>query len=156
MVRPTTDRARTILFDTLRDVRDLTVLDLYSGTGALGFEALSRGAASLVSIDIDRKYIDEQRSWIKNHNKPFKTYVGDVERILKRLKEKYDLIFADPPYEDGISSTVLRQVEKHSNPGATFIYERSRRSNSVLESDVFTLRKEKVVAETRLQIYKAY
>ena len=47
-VRPTTDRARTILFDTLRDVREMHVLDLYSGTGALGFEALSRGAVSLI------------------------------------------------------------------------------------------------------------
>jgi len=155
VVRPTTDRARTILFDTLRDIRDYAVLDLFSGTGALGFEALSRGAASLVSIDIDRKYIDQQRMWIKTHEKPYKAYVGDVERVLRKLMNKFDLILADPPYSEVISSSLLGLIENHTNQGATFVYERARRSDSVIESAIFTLEKEKVVAETRMQIYKA-
>ncbi len=155
-VRPTTDRARTVLFDTLRDVRGLNVLDLYSGTGALGFEALSRGAHSLVSIDIDGKYISQQNMWIKTHEKQFKAYVGDVKKVLKRLNDKFDLILADPPYMEEISSEVLSLIEAHADPGAIFVYEKARRSETVLESKIFKIEKEKVVAETRIQIYKAH
>ncbi len=154
-VRPTTDRARTILFDTLRNVQNFRVLDLYSGTGALGFEALSRGAQSLVSIDIDRNYIKQQISWVKKHDKPFQSYIGDVERMLKKLENTFDLILADPPYATGLTAPVLRLIEKYAAPGAFFVYERSRRDDVILESSVFKLEKEKVVAETRIQIYKA-
>lgn len=154
-VRPTTDRARTILFDTLRDVTEFSVLDLYSGTGALGFEALSRGANSLVSIDNNRNYIDSQKEWILSHAKPFKSYVGDVETVLLRLEDKYDLIFADPPYAEGLPIEVLSLIESHSTPDTILVFESARRSNTLLESDIFTLVKQKEVAETRIQIYKA-
>ncbi|MCF7824409.1 MAG: RsmD family RNA methyltransferase [Candidatus Marinimicrobia bacterium] len=154
-VRPTTDRARTVLFDTLREVHDRSVLDLYSGTGALGLESLSRGASSLVSIDRDRTYIEEQRVWLKKHNTIFTSYVGDVGKVLSKLNQKFDLIFADPPYAEGISNDVLRLIEEHALPNAVFVYERAKRSDSEIESSIFTLAKEKVVAETRLQIYKA-
>lgn len=154
-VRPTTDRARTVLFDTLRDVRDMTVLDLYSGTGALGFEALSRGAQSLISIDNDKKYIEQQNIWIEKHQKPFKAYVGDVETVLKRLRDKYDLILADPPYEAGLSDTILGLIEERISAGGLFVYERARKNDSTIGSTIFKLEKEKIVAETRIQIYKA-
>ena len=155
-VRPTTDRARTVMFDTLHNVNGLKVLDLYSGTGALGFEALSRGALSLVSIDSDRSYIQHQKSWIKTHEKPFTAYIGDVGKVLGRLTATFDLILADPPYAEGISIDVLELIEKHAAVGAIFVYERNRRSANPLRSDVFDLIKEKVIAETRIQIYKAH
>ncbi len=154
-VRPTTDRARTILFDTLRDVREMTVLDLYSGTGALGFEALSRGARSMVSIDSDRNYIRQQKIWIAKHQKPFSAYIGDVKIILRKLKATFDLILADPPYAEDLSPEVLTLIEQHSASGTIFVYERNKRSESPLGSQLFELVKEKVVAETRIQIYKA-
>ncbi|MBT3253926.1 MAG: methyltransferase domain-containing protein [Candidatus Marinimicrobia bacterium] len=155
-VRPTTDRARTILFDTLRDVRDMQVLDLYSGTGALGFEALSRGAASLVSIDRDSKYINEQKLWMRDREKNFKAYVGDVQGVLRKLTQKFDLILADPPYAEKLSSTIMHLIEAHGTENAYFVYESARRDETSLDSDVFKLLKEKVVAETRIQIYKAH
>ncbi|NQV49769.1 MAG: RsmD family RNA methyltransferase [Candidatus Marinimicrobia bacterium] len=154
-VRPTTDRARTVLFDTLRNVQDLNVLDLYSGTGALGFEALSRGAASLVSIDKDPNYIHMQKTWIKDRGKQFKAYVGDVGSILKRLGQKYDLILADPPYDQGISNDILGLIEAHISAQGVFVFEKSKRDESTLNSKLFVLEKEKVVAETKIQIYKA-
>jgi len=154
-VRPTTDRARTILFDTLWNVQDLAVLDLYSGSGALGFEALSRGAATLVSIDQDRNYIHLQKEWIKKHPKPFSGYVGRVEQVLGNLTETFDLILADPPYAEELSLEVQFLIEKHTRAGAIFVYERSRRATTALESEYFRLEKEKVVAETKIQIYKA-
>lgn len=154
-VRPTTDRARTILFDTLRNVQDLTVLDLYSGTGALGFEALSRGAKSLVSIDSDRDYIQLQKKWILNHEKPFEALVGDVKNVLGFLKGKYDLILADPPYDMDLSKDEINLIEEHAAHNSTFVYERQRKSDSIIDSKYFTLEKEKLVSDTRIQFYKA-
>ena len=155
-VRPTTDRARTILFDTLRDVRDMHVLDLYSGTGALGFEALSRGAISLTSIDRESKYINEQKLWMRDRKKEFKAYVGDVQGILRKLNQKFDLILADPPYADPLSSNIIHLIEVHASENAYFVYESARRDENNLSSDVFKLLKEKVVAETKIRIYKAH
>ncbi len=155
-VRPTTDRARTILFDTLRDVREMHVLDLYSGTGALGFEALSRGAVSLISIDQEHKYINEQKIWMKHRDKIFNAYVGDVQRVLRKLNQKFDLILADPPYAEKLSSNIIHLIEVHAAENAYFVYESARREESILDSDVFKLLKEKVVAETKIQIYKAH
>ncbi len=153
-VRPTTDRARTVLFDTLRDLRDMAVLDLYSGTGALGFEALSRGASSLVSIDHDRNYIQHQKAWMEKYDKPFKAYTGDVKIVLKRIDNKFDLILADPPYSENLSDDILEMIKEHAKTGSIFVYEKSRSSESQLDSKFFKLEKEKVVAETRIQIYK--
>lgn len=155
-VRPTTDRARTVLFDTLRDVRDMKVLDLYSGTGALGFEALSRGAASLTSIDRDSKYIQAQKLWIKTRDKQFKAYVGDVESVLKRLDQKFDLILADPPYAEPLSQNIGHLIEAHASENAYFVYESAKRDQNIFDSDVFKLTKEKVVAESKIRIYKAH
>jgi len=153
-VRPTTDRARTVLFDTLRNVQGKKVLDLYSGTGALGFEALSRGAASLVSIDKDSSYIRHQKEWINDRGKQFKAYTGEVGSTLKKLNQKYDLIFADPPYEEGISGDILGLIEDRISVDGIFVFEKSKRDESLLTSDVFVLEKEKVIAETKIQIYK--
>ena len=155
-VRPTTDRARTILFDTLRDVRDMHVLDLYSGTGALGFEALSRGAISLVSIDRESKYINEQKLWMKDRDKTFRTYVGDVQGILRKMDQKFDLILADPPYAEKLSTQMMKLIEAHATENAYFVYESAKRDDSILHTDIFKLVKEKVVAETKIQIYKAH
>lgn len=155
-VRPTTDRARTILFDTLRDVRNMHVLDLYSGTGALGFEALSRGASSLVSIDKNASYIKAQREWIQTHEKPFQGYVGFVTTVLGRIDRKFDLILADPPYIEVPSPELLESISDHATADALFVYESSKRQSQDLDRQEFQLLKEKVVAETKIQIYKVH
>ncbi len=154
-VRPTTDRARTIMFDTLSDVRELNVLDLFSGTGALGFEALSRGAKSLVSIDRERHYIVQQNAWISTHPASFRSYCGDVLKVVSRLTDNYDLILADPPYNEPLDPPLLLWIERHLSAVGRFVYERSRRDETPLASQVLQLAKEKVVAETKIQIYKA-
>lgn len=154
-VRPTTDRARTILFDTLWDVRGLRVMDLFSGTGALGFEALSRGALSLTSIDRERDYILKQKDWARQHEANFRAYIGDVHKVLSRLNESYDLVLADPPYDESLSPETLHWIEHHLEDQGRFVYERSRRDEAGIEFEKLALEKEKIVAETRIQIYKA-
>ena len=104
VARPTTDRVRESLFGLLSAViAGGKVLDLYAGSGGLGLEALSRGAESCLFVDQHRgasKTIQEnlRKTGLPNG----KVVTEDVTNFLKREKMCYDLIFADPPYPDGI------------------------------------------------------
>jgi 16S rRNA (guanine966-N2)-methyltransferase len=97
--RPTSDRVRESIFNIVGPVEDATVLDLYAGSGALGLEALSRGAASAVFVERDP---DAIRAIERNLDKL--RLRGTVLRqdgiaVLAGEKRKYDLVFVDPPYE---------------------------------------------------------
>ena len=113
--RPSTDAMREALYSSLGDwVQGIRVLDLFAGTGAYGFEALSRGAEYLCSIEMNGnavKCIKENAASVTKAagvNAPFKIDIRkmDVSRIL-RSNEKYDFVIIDPPYED-IASFVER------------------------------------------------
>ena len=97
--RPTSDRVRENIFNIVGPVEDATVLDLYAGSGAMGLEALSRGAASAVFVERDP---DAIRAIERNLDKL--RLRGTVLRqdgiaVLAGEKRKYDLVFVDPPYE---------------------------------------------------------
>lgn len=102
-VRPTTDRVKEGLFSVIesrRFIQNRTVLDLFAGSGNLGFEALSRGAAKTVFVDHDRFNTKN----IENTAREFdidqqaSTVTLDVEHFLTGPAVPYDIIFADPPY----------------------------------------------------------
>ena len=108
-VRPTTDFAKEGLFNILNNLVDfesLRVLDLFSGTGSIAFEFLSRGAIEVTAIDANHRCMD----FIKKTAETFgaanlKPVRSNVFVFLKHMVGRYDLIFADPPYElDGIES----------------------------------------------------
>ena len=105
VARPTTDRVRESLFGLLSAVIEGSrVLDLYAGSGALGLEALSRGAASCTFVDQHRgaiKTIGENLSKTSLENG--RVVLGDALSFLKGEVNSYDLVFADPPYPDGLS-----------------------------------------------------
>jgi 16S rRNA (guanine(966)-N(2))-methyltransferase RsmD len=104
-VRPTTDRVREALFSSIAFcLRDARVLDLFAGTGALGLEALSRGAKSAVFVDRDRRSID-----LIKHNIDLCRFADrstviilDAAKAVRKLgaeARQFDLIFLDPPYQ---------------------------------------------------------
>ncbi len=120
-VRPTSDRAREAVFNILLngkpdvDFADITVLDVFAGSGALGLEALSRGASQAVFIESNRTAVEsirynastfkvDERCLILNHNalhigsKPF-SMVGPA-----------DLVFLDPPYKQGLIEPALEKL----------------------------------------------
>lgn len=109
-VRPTTDRVKEGLFSVIesrRFIQNRTVLDLFAGTGNLGFEALSRGAEKAVFVDHDYvniKNIDKMARLFEMENQ-VNTVKLDVVHFLEGPAVPYDLVFADPPY-------VYRDVEK--------------------------------------------
>lgn len=97
--RPTSDRVRENIFNILGPVDDADVLDLYAGSGAMGLEALSRGAASAVFVERDR---DAVRAIERNLDKlrlRGTVLRQDALAVLAAEKRKYDLVFVDPPYE---------------------------------------------------------
>ncbi len=102
-VRPTTDRVRQAVFDTLAvriDFTDLVVLDLFAGSGILGIEALSRGAAHCTFVEYNRSAVQSIAQSIKTLHLEDQTQImnTDALRFLSQTTTQYDLIFADPPY----------------------------------------------------------
>ena len=100
LTRPTTDRVREAIFSSLGSrVIDAEVLDLYAGSGALGIEALSRGARLAVFVDDDRKAIESIEANLAKAKLPGGTVsCRSVLGFLGRLPQRFDLVFADPPY----------------------------------------------------------
>ena len=97
--RPPTDRMREAVFSILGpDVEDGAVLDLYAGTGSFGLEALSRGAASAVFVERDRRAVRALRTNIAAVGLGGRVVADGVIGALRRERATYDLAFVDPPY----------------------------------------------------------
>lgn len=112
-VRPTMDRVKAAIFSSLGDrVLGARVLDLFAGSGGLGIEALSRGAESVLFVDQDRQSIAAIEKNLAATNLGGRVRPAEVFEFLKhaRLAEKFDIIFADPPYEQ--TKTGERFTEK--------------------------------------------
>ena len=103
-LRPTSSKVREALFDILRnDIRGSSFLDLYAGTGAVGIEALSRGASGAFFVESDREASKEISQYISKMGLDLTTevFTETAERFLKRTRiaeMTFDIIFADPPY----------------------------------------------------------
>jgi len=100
--RPTMDRVKAAIFSSLGDlVIDARVLDLFAGSGALGIEALSRGAASAVFVDEDRQSVEVIKKNLGKTHLDGRVYQQNVFNFLKRLSLdiRFQIVFADPPYE---------------------------------------------------------
>ncbi len=101
--RPTTDRAREALFsiiDSQYEFQGLHVLDLFFGTGSISVEFISRGAERVVSVDQNFHSIKFLNKFIEKENiENIKTIKSDYKSFIKLNSEKFDIIFADPPFE---------------------------------------------------------
>lgn len=133
-MRPTSDRVREAVFARLEDLAGARVLDLYAGTGALGIEALSRGAASAVFVERAPAALAVLRANLAALGlEGVSRVLGmDVRAALRRLAregQRHDLVLADPPYAAGEVEAVLRGVAEAGilSPGATLVIETSRR-----------------------------
>ncbi len=119
--RPTSDRAREAIFSIVDDlVVDARVLDLYSGTGAMGLEALSRGAGQAVFVETDPAALRCLNANIETCRCQDRSEV--VSRSVISYLEKidsgddFDLVFADPPYKGDLGSLTLLTISKNAKP----------------------------------------
>ena len=154
-MRPTMERAREAVFSSLAArVPDSRVLDLFAGSGSLGLEAWSRGAASVTAVEKFSKY------W-KILQENFQTLEGDPDlgswqavqadayEFLKRAAGPFDLIFADPPYDEADLPKLLEAVGGTLAPDGLLVFEmRSHGAYSVPAG--WNLIKEKIYGETRM------
>lgn len=137
LIRPTADRAREALFNIIgREIEKATVLDLYAGTGAMGLEAISRGAELAVFVDSSTAAI---QIIIKNINlcgfsEKTLIFKRDLSKGLSFLakelpKGTFQVVFVDPPYRKGLSVFMLREL------GKSFLLD--SQALVVIEEDVF-------------------
>jgi 16S rRNA (guanine966-N2)-methyltransferase len=133
-VRPTMDRVKAAIFSSLGEAMiGARVLDLFAGSGALGIEALSRGAASAVFVEQDRQAIAAVEKNLAKTNLKGSVRRQDVFAFLRRPagREKFQIIFADPPYEktksgESYTATLLatEPLAQLLDTGGTFILEK--------------------------------
>lgn len=110
-VRPTTDKVRQALFVKLQFfVPEKRVLDLFCGTGAVGIEALSRGAGEVVFVDKDFRSVQMTKQNLKNLGIDTKVHKCDALKFLDTCTRQFDLIVLDPPYKSGLYEKVLPLV----------------------------------------------
>jgi len=122
--RPTSDRVREAAFNLIGPVDDASVLDLYAGSGAMGLEALSRGAASCVFVESSRdacRTIDANLEKLKLHAT---VLCQDVARALAQERRTFDLLLCDPPY--GVDASRLPFARLLAGDGL-LVYESSAR-----------------------------
>ena len=128
--RPTTDRARQATFNSLDSfgfVNEAKVVDLFAGSGAMGIEALSRGAASCAFVERDRKALDAIRQNIVTLDLGERTSVisGDVMTAVVAMRN-VDLVLADPPYDFENWSRLLEILLSVLAPGGVVVAESGR------------------------------
>jgi 16S rRNA (guanine966-N2)-methyltransferase len=101
-LRPTPDRIRETLFNWLAlDCREAVVLDCFAGSGVLGFEALSRGARSVIALEQERQAVDNLRlQAARLQADAYEILPGDALDAIDQLSLKFNLVFIDPPYAD--------------------------------------------------------
>lgn len=104
LTRPTADRVREAMFSVLLPyLCGARVLDAFAGSGALGLEAVSRGANSALMIEQNQAALKALRHNVASCNLPgSQIRAGDTLRVLRGLNEKFDIIFLDPPYNQGL------------------------------------------------------
>lgn len=130
-LRPTADRVREALFSMLTAgrlgdrVRDAVVLDLFAGTGALGLEALSRGAKAAVFVERGRVALGLLRDNLSRAREAAEVIVADATRLPARRGAAADLVFLDPPYGQGLGAAALESALAGGwiAPGAVVVWE---------------------------------
>ena len=119
-LRPTPDRVRETLFNWLgQDLSGLACLDLFAGSGALGFEAASRGAARVVMVEKDRAVRTTlERSRAALGAAEVEIVGGDAAAYLARGRERFDVVFLDPPFRQNALPAIFQSLASRLEPRA--------------------------------------
>lgn len=148
--RPTQSKVRKSLFDILGDLSDLSVLDLFAGTGILGFEALSRGAKNVTFIENNHQLI---KLLHKNKEKlnPSSCRIRKID-VFKFIEEKhdFDIILSDPPYGQKELNLLINSCVNMLNRNGVFVLETSTKDYHIKAEN------ERIYGSTRLSFWRKY
>jgi len=153
--RPTADRVREALFSILGDVAGARVLDLYAGSGALGIEALSRGAREAVFVDSAHGAVAAIRENLEKlgieglvHRRDALAWLAAAEGA-----QPFELVFADPPYDSALEAAPLlaEQLPPVLSPDAVIVTESDKRAPLELP---FELLRERTYGDTRIAVHR--
>ena len=157
--RPTADRVKEALFSILQfDLPGTAVLDLFGGTGQLGIEAISRGAKSAVFVDEGEKacaLIKENLRRAKMENQA-QVIRGDYLTYLRRCKEKFDIVFLDPPYAEVFLENALKCITEIDilQSGGIIVCERPVGKELPWAYEGFTRSKDYKYGKTLVTLYR--
>nr|MBO6294465.1 16S rRNA (guanine(966)-N(2))-methyltransferase RsmD [Schwartzia sp. (in: firmicutes)] len=161
LTRPTSDRVKESLFSILGGrVVGRRVLDLFAGTGSLGLEALSRGAASAVFVDRATEHVLRENAEHTRLNETARILRGDVFSVLSRLAAEgalFDLVFCDPPYHKGLWERALTALDASPvlSEGALVIVESGEDEKDIPSlSRLSLVREERYGHTTRMRIFE--
>ena len=155
-LRPTTDRAKETLFSWLQfELENKSCLDLFAGTGSLGLEALSRGAQHVTFVEREKSLY---KNIIKNishlsYEKKIQAVCGDAFKWLKTNKQKFDIIFLDPPFDQIDYKVLIRTIYQSNvlNEGGKVFLETNKHTELEL-SKTQNILKDKTIGDVRLMI----
>jgi 16S rRNA (guanine966-N2)-methyltransferase len=162
--RPSTSKFREALFSiiTSGEIKELQplehahILDVFAGTGALSFEALSRGAQSTTLIDVNSEYLEEAKKFAEKigESENVLTICSDALRVNTPPKQ-YDIIFLDPPYYRDLNYKTIQHLIKNNwfSKGALVVVEQSNKE-SLKPHKNLELIKEKTYGKNKLLIYR--
>ncbi len=161
--RPTADRVREAIFSILGPVEGLRVLDLFAGSGALGIEALSRGAAAAVFVDSDRSAVATARTNLAALGIDAQVIGADAIDYLARSAQGrprrarhpgFDLVFLDPPYSSArrLARPLAERLPAVLDPQARIVSESDKRAPLELPLPLET---ERLFGDTRIAIHRA-
>ena len=154
-VRPTSDRARETLFAILGRIAGVRALDLFCGTGALGIEAVSRGADSAVLVDRDLKLARRNVEELGIANR-CELERSDAIRYLERSDERFGLVLCDPPYRlaDRLAPELARHLPARLAKYGRLAIESSARAPIELDLPKLPLSAERRIGEALIRVYE--
>lgn len=150
--RPTADRVREAVFSMLGDLRGARVLDLYAGSGALGIEALSRGARLVVFVERDRRALAAIRRNLDAVGADATVLARDVLSVLGEERGPYDLVFCDPPYDSAarLAAPLSEALPAVLSDHARIVTESDKRTPLELSLPLLS---ERTYGDTRIAIH---
>jgi 16S rRNA (guanine(966)-N(2))-methyltransferase RsmD len=122
-LRPTSGKVKLALFNILYDVSNKKFLDLFAGTGEIGLTALKKGAESSTFVELNKRRASDIKNRVSKEFSNYKVISGDSIKFLKGTEDKFDIIFADPPYNYQKYDTLIEEALKKLSENGVFILE---------------------------------
>ncbi len=156
--RPTADRVKEALFSILQfELADADFLDLFAGSGQVGIEALSRGAARAVFVDAERLPCDCIRRNLEAVGLTDRAEVvlQDVNRYLLFCTEQFDIVFTDPPYRQGLTESLLESLSGIVRSGGVVVCEVAVGTDLPQQQGTLRMHRRYRYGKTELVLYRS-